>query len=633
MKARLGIDTHARYRELLAARLDRPLTRPENRLLIGHLKGCPDCQQAERDYLAQGSLLRSMPKPIPPRDMWARTSTALDRAVSRWSYRYPRFGRRAIARDRSRRAGAPGALATVVAALGVVTAVAVLQLAPALRPAPVTAPMTAPVTDSAPLGTVAVALRPTPFAVAPQPLSLVAAGETDLSIYQTSVDQVCPQSTPDCFFDEKIVGRNVKLPRHLRPQNVALSPNGEQLAFVGHEADQDVITVVMLQNAGSGAIPGRSPRTPEPTRTASLIPATATPTNAVEESPPVEPTESGSPGDSPPPPTETVPATPGVTDPDPTPTTEPSDDPPPSVEPTPPAAPESPPASVVPDLVVLSILQDVHSAGAPPAWSQDGQVLAFSAMPSDGSHGPDVYVWRPGDGQARAITTDHASYFASWSGGRIVASRVNQTLGKSDSADVLTVVIDPTSLEERRVHGPKMWLPVVDPDRAHAVGWHGRLDLTDDLPTVVEGALYIVDWAAMDPFGTADDTDSSSRDALVAIDAARDPAANPVIDWNVRWSADGLVLGVWEGDAPGASWGELRLLAFDRESGQISSDEPLFKLTLAKRGFTLGVDRVAWVSPSDDGTEGELRVRTWGVDGVGDLRIETLDLQELVPSF
>ncbi|MDQ3643573.1 MAG: hypothetical protein M3450_19420 [Actinomycetota bacterium] len=275
----------------------------------------------------------------------------------------------------------------------------------------------------------------------------------------------------------------------------------------------------------------------------------------------------------------------------------------------------------------------MHSAGAPPAWSTNGQVLAFSAMPADGSHGPDVYVWRPGDGEARAITSDHASYFASWSGRRIVASRVNQTLGKSDSADVLTIVIDPVSLEERRVRGPKMWLPVVDPDRAYAVAWHGRLDLTDALPTVVEGALYIVDWVAMDPFGTADDTDPSARDALMAIDPVRDPAANPVIDWNVRWSANGLVVGIWESEAPGAAWGKLRLLAFDPAAGELSSDEPLLKPILAKRGFTLGVDRVAWVAPSEDGTEGELRVRTWGVDGVGDLHIETLNLEELVPSF
>ena len=42
--------------------------------------------------------------------------------------------------------------------------------------------------------------------------------------------------------------------------------------------------------------------------------------------------------------------------------------------------------SAEPGTTVLSILEDVHSAGAPPAWSRDGEVLAFSAMPTDGSH-------------------------------------------------------------------------------------------------------------------------------------------------------------------------------------------------------------------------------------------------------
>ena len=632
MKGRL--DPHARYRELLAARLDRPLTRAENRLLAGHLKACLDCQQVERDYRAQGSLLRSMSTPIPPRDMWARTSTALDREVSRRSYRYPRFGRRAVVRGDGRlRSGTPTVLATVVAVVGLVTTVAALQLAPALRPVPTA--------ESAP-GT-AIALRPTPFSVAPQPLSFFAAGDTDLSVYETSVDRVCPPSTLDCFDNDKeIVRRKVRLPSNMRPQNIALSPDGDRAAFVGQDADHDVIAVVMLQNAGSpGTVPGRSPgREPSQTPKATATLAVATPSAAVEVTPsivPTEsqlPTESQSPGDSPPPPTDVAPASAEAPDPDPSATIEATQEPEGSFDPSPPIAPESPPQSVVPGLTVLSILEDVHSAGAPPAWSPDGEALAFSAMPSDGSHGPDVYVWRPTDAQAHAITTDHASFFASWSGRRIVASRVNETPGKSDSADVLTIVIDPVSLEERRVSGPTVWLPVVDPLRAHAIAWHGRLDLTGALPTVVEGALYIIDWAALDPFNDEADESDQADSSLVALDPARDPIADPLIDWHVRWSADGRVLGVWEADSAGASWGGLSLLVFDPDAGLLSSDEPLITLTLAKRGFSLGVDRVAYVAPSqEDGTAGELRVRTWGTDGVGDLRIETLDLEGLFPSF
>src|SRR5215203_6016104 len=97
MKARL--DPHARYRELLAARLDRQLSRAENRILLNHLKACQSCQQAEREYRDQGALLRALPVKAPPRDMWARTSTALDHEVTRWTPTAPRqLRRRALTR-------------------------------------------------------------------------------------------------------------------------------------------------------------------------------------------------------------------------------------------------------------------------------------------------------------------------------------------------------------------------------------------------------------------------------------------------------------------------------------------------------------------------------------------------------
>jgi hypothetical protein len=292
---------------------------------------------------------------------------------------------------------------------------------------------------------------------------------------------------------------------------------------------------------------------------------------------------------------------------------------------------ETPPPSAVPGLRVLSILEDVHSAGAPPAWSRDGEVLAFSAMPADGSHGPDVFVWEPGDSQARAITTDHSSYFASWSGRRVVVSRVNETEGKSDRLEVLTMVVDPETLEERRVDGPLMWLPVVDPQRAHAVTWNGKLDLSGSRPVAREGALYLIDWTAIDPFRA--ESRGGGAVELIALDPTRDPAAEPVLDWHARWSADGRALGLWEADAPGASWGMLVLVAFDPGSRALTLHKPLIGPQLSKRGFTVGADRIAWVGPSDDGTEGELRIRTWGTGGVGDLRIESLNVEDLVPSF
>ena len=47
------IDPHAKYRELIAARLDKPLTRVELRTLTSHLKKCAACQTVEADYRSQ----------------------------------------------------------------------------------------------------------------------------------------------------------------------------------------------------------------------------------------------------------------------------------------------------------------------------------------------------------------------------------------------------------------------------------------------------------------------------------------------------------------------------------------------------------------------------------------------------
>ena len=67
-------------------------------------------------------------------------------------------------------------------------------------------------------------------------------------------------------------------------------------------------------------------------------------------------------------------------------------------------------------------------------------MLAFSAMPDDGSTGPDVYIWSPGDAKAQAITNDHESYFASWSGNRIVVSEL-----ATGAARPHNFVIDPST--------------------------------------------------------------------------------------------------------------------------------------------------------------------------------------------
>src|SRR5690242_2945186 len=115
-----GRTDHSFWRELIAARLDRPLSRSEPRSLVTHLRECASCRQADHDYREQRELLRALPPKPAPRDLWPRTSSALDREVARGSYRRVRLGRAL-----SRRAPAPSsALATTLAAMGLIAVVA-----------------------------------------------------------------------------------------------------------------------------------------------------------------------------------------------------------------------------------------------------------------------------------------------------------------------------------------------------------------------------------------------------------------------------------------------------------------------------------------------------------------------------
>lgn len=584
-------------------------------------------------------------------------------------------------------------MVTILAALGVVSAVTVMQLAP-------------PVRVSSPSGPV----NPTPFTVADQSLAFIGAGAADLAIYRTSVSQVCPPTAPQCFEHPLLVREPVSISSRIHPRTVALSPNGERLAFVGDDVDRDMIAVVLLPSdpkPNRGPQPGASHAQSESTRPLESPAAAATASH--EPSGP-----DGSPASLAPSPTDghgpTEPVASGV----------PASQLPASTADVSPAD-SAPPASAVAGLTVLAIIENVQSAGAPPAWSANGESLAFSAMPSDGSHGPDIYVWQPGDERARAITTDHASFFASWSGRRVVASRIKglDEAVTRGPVNVATVVIDPTTLEERRVDGPQMWLPVVDPDRSRAVVWYGTLEHDGLLAMPRHGALYLVDWSSIDPFGPAGDTlvappppepestpmpdeptptnagdggggggrtdprasdaphsstgpdadkvqgtdrpptpeptptsapDGGSEpgdsdaggpvrdgesvpDILSAIDPGRDPMSEPVLDWQARWSLDGKVLGVWLADALGASLGQLELLAIEPGAHQVSQGLPLFGPVLAKRGFTLGLNRVAWVAATDDNADGELRVRTWDSDGVGGTWQQSLEMEGVVPTF
>ena len=73
--------THERARRLAAEQLDGPLLAVDADWLADHLRGCPACSQVAAGYDEDRLALRSLRghEPEPPRDLWARTSAAIER--------------------------------------------------------------------------------------------------------------------------------------------------------------------------------------------------------------------------------------------------------------------------------------------------------------------------------------------------------------------------------------------------------------------------------------------------------------------------------------------------------------------------------------------------------------------------
>ncbi|MBA2254347.1 MAG: zf-HC2 domain-containing protein [Chloroflexi bacterium] len=704
-------DTHGHFRALISQRLDERLSTEDSRALRSHLLTCARCRAADRDYRAQRILLRAPSVAVPPRDLWARTSTALDREVT-GSGRSGATHEPIELRGGTRR----GAIASLVG-LALVVAVVGSQLDG---------------TDGGALKPSGVSAAPTPIEVPTQELAFVGHDDAGFAIYRTEVSMVCPERAVDCA---TVISRNREVVRlggsaNLKPSSVAFHPQRDKVAIAATVGRGESIYVVLLKPVGrsidanaTDAPRTSAPWTPVPTATFAVVPTSTSP-SAIATAVPATPPHSTPRVDSPSPgtnPTRTPGSTgsprasllgPTIQPPTEAPTSQPTAAPPVAGV-TPPVAGVTPSDALPAD--IQPILQDVLPAGAEPAWSPDGDTLAFSAMPADGSHGPDIYTWRAGAQKATRLTEDHRSYFASWAGGRIVASRAGQP-GRLGAAvpRVTNIVIDLVTGEQRRIAAAGLWLPVVDPTERFAVVWRGELRQAGRVIQPAAGALYLADWRRLDPFrasagtapqvgegarrpGYAEDesyppslpavpaptstqsvaslpavTPSAARrrtrppatpttpepspaatpqptapgtpeaadrqrptDAAAraqAVEPGRDPRTDPVLEWLVRWNTDGDAYGFWIAETPGAEWGRLAIVGVDHVTGRIDRDETLLGPTLARRSFTIGQDRVAWVAPVDDQPDGELRVRTWGPNGNGTVRIRGLD-GEGVPGF
>jgi hypothetical protein len=593
--------THERARVRAAERLDSPLDPDEQAWLDAHLVTCGECAAIAAEYETQRTELKVLKgaEPGPPRDLWARTAAAIELED---------------ARERSgggrRRAGRPAGL-PVGAISGVLVVAVVVGLSVLSQPGPFV--------PSAPPATAAASARaespgPTPIVSAAGEVGWLAVGKSgDADVLSATIDEVCPEARNDCAPIDGSSTRKLKLDQ---PLTVVRSPAQGELIVVDRPAGGTGETIFAVPAPTPTARPSGSP--------SSSASATAVPTPTQTPTPSVEAT---------PTPTSSLPAA--------------SESPP-----TPSGSSASP--TLPPSLPVdgaVAIARNVVLVGDSAAYSPDGRWFAFSARPADGSAGPDVYVWRSGQEAARPVTGDHRTVFASWLGDRILASRAVQGDGTPldeptspsepgasaeptpsdgepatsadpdasdeaaasndpDRADDLTsqmLTIDPETGAELPV-GRGAWRPTVRPGEDAALFWDGTLELDADGVVVrpSKGRLVIGSWPV----------DRDGRQPQVV-------EPDPIGDWDARWDTTGTRLAIWVADDAEVDVGRLSLFVVDRETGRLDRGlRPLVDVP-ARRGFSLGERRLAWVTPAgQDGEGSRIQVLAWKDDGFG--KVETL---------
>lgn len=564
--------SHDRARALTSSEMLEPLVGDDAAWLAHHLGSCAECRSDREAFLADRALLRSLRErtPEPPRDLWARTSAAIERESSA----HRRHATGAPPRPRSMPFGAAAGALIVLVVVGA-------SLVPR-SPQPTNGP------DRSAVALASGQALETPFEVVPGAGRLAwlrpsANGSWELVTAQ--VDEVCPRTRPSCVpLTEDDPGRAVSLAG--TPTGATISPSQDQLVVdargAGTAADRIYVVTV-------------PPPTPEPT------PApTASATIGTESAPPVTP-EPGSPGPSP--------------------TAE----------------------------TILEIASGVVIVGEA-AYSADGHWVAFSARPSDASTGPDLYLWHVGQPTAQAVSTDHRTYFSTWLGAKVLASRVelasDPTIGggkptpkpttgptaeptadsgaqpdKHAESHPVSFLLDPATLDQTDIAQPDLWLPVVDDTGHLATYWSGTVVPTSDGLDwqLGKGELVLSGWSA----GT---------DAQASPDPTEAPALGPVgspvtvvpghsAAFKAKFDPTSTRLAIWVGEQENADAGRLHLVVLDPETGAIVAGPEPLPGAPALRRFSIDVGRLAWVTPSgQDGQESTVQVLGWSNTTFGEIR-------------
>jgi hypothetical protein len=535
--------------------MDGPLGLSESAWLDAHLAGCEDCAGVAASYELDRQALRALsePPPEPPRDLWARTAAAIER------------GRPTDGSLPYRPMRVPFGVLSGIAVVAVVIAASAVSgglfdgigggtaMSDVRTPGPGTP---GPGSTTAPTARVAAA---TPFDVG--------AGEVQwfgrqpdgqLAYSAASIRKVCPMDSPaDCATLDDQTGGGVAL--GAGPRSITGSPTRGHAVVVSDDgAGGQRITVVSLPTPGPTEQPVPTPSSP-PTPSAGA----ATPAPTI---PSVSPDPTASPG--------------------------PDGSVAPSLSPDPGLAED------------LAIASDILVVGESAAFDADGSWFAFTARPSDGSGGEDVYVWHEGDQVVRALSTTGDTYFASWAGTEIVASRPGPGSLDGESQPV-SILIDPETGTERPAGD--LWRPFVDPAGTRAVAWVGSVTTSDDGGTVVPGTGRV----ELRPWSVEDG-------AIAGGGATQIVAEGPMADLDVRWDPSGEWFATWIAESVDSHVGRLTLQRVDPMTGLLLAVDGAPTDVPARPGFSIGEGRLAWTTPpGQDGEGSRIRIVAWAPDGVG----------------
>jgi hypothetical protein len=627
---------HARARELAATRLDEPLPPADAAWLGAHLATCEACSAVAAGYDLGRSALRALrdASPEPPRDLWARTAAALETEQARGARRSGWFGRRRRP-DRWSRVG------RIVAAplVGLVVVALVVESGLLGGAAP---------------GDPGAMATPIALTAAADLRVLTRSSDGTVSLVSGQMKSVCPIGSESCGVAPSFAVTPVAGITTTSDLGAVLSPTQDRMVVVsGQNGSQRVVIFPVVMGA-LVASPSPSAR-PTPSHGPS---ATPTPTVAAA------PTRAGG---------TVTPTTPATVAPTPTPATTattaagspaPTSTSPAATSPAPTDGPVA--ASASPSIAVspvpggaIQIASNVTVVGAV-VYSPDGRQVAFAAVPSDGSAGPDIYVWTAGDGAAHALTTDHATQLAGWTAAGILAGRV---VGGKPSTELL----DPSSGMVTPLQG-QAWMPVVNPAGTAAAWWDGTVKLAADGVTWVPdtGRLVLGAWPpASTPSASAAPSDPASTDAsatgsasasaapvpvspaaagLASTGASGSPSASagpsaagpqviadgPIDGWQARWDEGGTLLAIWLHQGNAEQPGRLSLYPIDPATGLAVLAHPLLDSAPAAQGISLRSGRLVWSGPGASGRDA-VQVLAWNGTEVGRLELPADQGATVVP--